>query len=144
MKPFPHHYTVGATAAPDGSVELAAAGLPALSSAPPSEFDGPGDQWSPESLLVAAVVDCFVLTFRAIARASKLAWSGLDCRAEGTLDRVDGVTRFVRIQIQADLVLAAGGNPETGRRLLEKAEKTCLVTNSLAVPVELTSEVRSS
>lgn len=144
MKPYPHHYSVEATAGPTESVELSAAGLPKLISAPPVEFDGPGDQWSPETLLMAALADCFILTFRAVARASRLEWSHLACHAEGTLDRVDGVTRFTGFRIHARLALPPGGNAETGRRLLEKAEKTCLVTNSLGAPVELVSEVRST
>lgn len=144
MKPYPHHYSAEATAAASGSVELTAEGLPAIASAPPIEFDGPGDQWSPESLLVASVVDCFVLTFRAIARASKLDWAQLHCGAEGTLDRVERVTRFVGMRIVANLELPPGGNAETGRRLLQKAEKTCLVTNSLNFPVELEENVTLS
>jgi organic hydroperoxide reductase OsmC/OhrA len=141
MKPYPHHYSVEASAAASGSVDLTADGLPALASAPPVEFDGPGDQWSPESLLVASVVACFVLTFRAIARASKLDWAQLHCAAEGTLDRVERVTRFVGVRIVADLALLPGGDAETGKRLLKKAEKTCLVTNSLNFAVELEANV---
>lgn len=141
MKPYPHHYAVEASADPTGSVELTGERLPAIVSAPPIEFDGPGDQWSPESLLVASVADCFVLTFRAIARASQLEWSHLRCRAEGTLDRVDRVTRFVGMRIHAELALPQGGTVDTGRRLLEKAEKSCLVTNSLDLRVELDATV---
>lgn len=137
MKPYPHLYRVEAHAAATGHVDLEAEGLLPIASAPPLEFDGPGDQWSPESLLVAAVVDCFVLTFRAIARASKLEWTDIRCHAEGTLDRVERVTRFTGLRIVADLTLPTGGNPETAQRLLEKAERECLVTNSLNVPVEL-------
>lgn len=144
MKPYPHRYVVEADAAPEGSVTLAAAGLTALRSAPPAEFDGPGDQWSPESLLIGAVADCFALTFRGIARASKLAWERLACRAEGTLDRADHVTRFVAVRIEANLTLPAGGNAELGRRLLEKAEKTCLITNSLRCEVTLEPRVSES
>ncbi len=143
MKPYPHRYSVAATAAPAGNVELSAEGLPAIPSAPPAEFDGPGDRWSPETLQIAAVADCFVLTFRAIARASKLDWSRLDCDAGGTLDRVEGKTRFVHFELRARLTLLPGGNVEMGRRLLEKAEKTCLVTNSLLAPVELIAEVNT-
>jgi organic hydroperoxide reductase OsmC/OhrA len=65
MKSFPHIYNVTASAMPDGDVELTADRLPFLLSAPPAEFGGPGDRWSPETLLAAAVGDCFVLTFRA-------------------------------------------------------------------------------
>ena len=67
-------------------IDLTAEGVPAPASAPPIEFDGPGDQWSPEPLPVASVVDRFVLTFRAIARASQLAWTRLPCHGTGELD----------------------------------------------------------
>lgn len=59
----------------------------------------------------------------------------------GKLDHVDRVTRFVQMGIVAELSLPQGGNVETGKRLLEKAEKTCLVTNSLNFPVELEANV---
>src|SRR3954452_11959435 len=79
MQPLPHYYQVRATAEIDGPVVLDSRGLLDLTSAPPSDFDGPGDLWSPETLLVGAVCDCFVLTFRAIAKAAKLAWTRLEC-----------------------------------------------------------------
>src|SRR5947207_6979951 len=82
--PFPHVYTVNASATPDSDVELTAARLPFLHSAPPAEFGGPGDRWSPETLLTAAVGDCFLLTFRAVARAAKLPWTALECAVSGT------------------------------------------------------------
>lgn len=144
MKPLPHRYSIEATATPSGSVVLSAAGLPSLSSSPPPEFDGPGDEWSPESLLTGAVADCFILTFRAISRASKLEWATLRCTAEGTLDRVERVTRFVSMKLKAELTLPAGGDVNTGRRLLEKAEATCLVTNSLDLDVELETDVTAA
>ena len=124
MKPYPHRYSVQAVASSSGSVELRSPGVADLFSAPPVEFDGPGDQWSPESLLVASVIDCFVLTFRAIARASKLDWTRLECSAEGTLDRVDRVTRFVSLRIVANLALPRGDRADAAERLLQKAEDT--------------------
>ena len=141
MEPLPHRYVVDAVAGPTGDVDLGAERLDTIRSAPPTEFGGPGDRWSPESLLVAAVADCFVLTFRAIARASKLEWSGLRCRAEGTLDRVDRVTRFVGMRIHAELALRSREDVEAGTRLLEKAEKSCLISNSLDLSVELEAKV---
>jgi organic hydroperoxide reductase OsmC/OhrA len=141
MDAYPHHYKVQAAAKNEGSVALASERLPNLSSAPPLQFGGPGDQWSPETLLVAAAVDCLLLTFRAIARASKLPWLSLDCDAEGVLDRVEGVTRFTEIRLNARLVLPAGGDAERAQRLLEKAEKTCLITCSLKAEPKLTTDV---
>ena len=141
MDAYPHHYKVQAAAKTEGSVALASERLPNLSSAPPAQFGGPGDQWSPETLLVASAVDCLILTFRAIARASKLPWLSLDCNAKGVLDRVEGITRFTEIRTNARLVLPAGADAEKARRLLEKAEKTCLITCSLKAESKLTTEV---
>jgi organic hydroperoxide reductase OsmC/OhrA len=141
MQEFPHHYAVTAAADTESDVTLESGGLPALPSAPPTEFGGPGNRWSPETLLVAAVVDCFVLTFRAIARASKLPWASLTCEATGTLDRVERVTQFTELHIRARLRVPAGANEEQAQRLLQRAEQTCLVTNSLKATSHLEASV---
>ena len=131
MHPYPHRYTVQATADPTGDVPLSSPNLPVLATAPPAEFDGPGDRWSPETLLCAAVADCFVLSFRAVARASKLDWDALECSTEGTLDRVDGKSRFTTIVVRATLRVPAGTDPDRASKLMVKAEHVCLISNSL-------------
>jgi peroxiredoxin-like protein len=141
MEAYPHRYDVHAAAQTEGSVIVRAEGLPTLATAPPPQFGGPGGQWSPETLLVAAAADCFILTFRAIATASKLPWRGLECDAEGVLDRADGVVRFTELHVHARLVLPPGGDEDRAKRLLEKAEKACLVTNSLVLHPTLTVEI---
>ena len=45
--------------------------------------------------------------------------------------------------MRARLTVPAGANEDRARRLLEKAEKTCLVTNSLKVEPTLAAEVVS-
>lgn len=141
MLTFPHFYEVTATATPDGDVHLGADGIPPLATALPREFDGPGDRWSPEALVVGAVADCFILTFRGVAKASKLPWSSLDCDATGTLERVEGVTRFTRIHLHASLSVPPGVDEELARRLLQKAEDRCLVSRSLNAVTHLESRV---
>jgi organic hydroperoxide reductase OsmC/OhrA len=141
MHPFPHRYTVTASAQSVGSVTVSAAQLPDIVTAPPIEFDGPGNLWSPESLLCAAIADCFILTFRAIARASKLEWSSLDCRVEGVLERVEGVSRFTSYSTHADLHIPVGVSLDTAKTLLEKAEHGCLVSNSMLGTRSLTTEI---
>jgi organic hydroperoxide reductase OsmC/OhrA len=133
MTPFPHHYRIAASAIAAGDVTLEGERLPSLASAPPAEFGGPGDKWSPETLFVAAVADCFILTFRAIAGISRLPWVSLECHATGTVERVDRVTQFTALELQARLRVPSGANQEQALRLLTKAEETCLVTNSLKV-----------
>lgn len=141
MHPLPHRYTVSATGGVEGDVGLDSEGLPSLPSAAPVQFDGPGGRWSPETLLVAAVADCYVLTFRAIARAAKLPWISLACEVEGTLDRVERVTQFTRFQVRARLRVPPGTPEEQTRRLLERAEQACLVTNSLKAAIHLEAAI---
>ena len=141
MHTFPHHYVVTASAPPAGEIQLIGDRLPVLRSAPPPQFDGPGDRWSPESLLVAAVADCFVLTFRAIARAAKLPWMSLDCAVTGTLDRVDRVTQFTEFEVIARLQVPLGVELEQALRALEKAKRECLISNSLKASFHLDSQI---
>jgi organic hydroperoxide reductase OsmC/OhrA len=141
MEAYPHRYEVAASAGSTAKVELTSPGLQAIVSAPPSEFGGPGDEWSPETLLVAAVADCFVLSFRAITRASKFEWTQLGCTVTGVLDRVDGVTRFTSFEVAATLSVPAGTREPMAMRLLEKAEQVCLITNSLIADSHLTATV---
>jgi peroxiredoxin-like protein len=144
MHPFPHHYSATASASPEGDVALDSVGLPPLVTAAPEEFGGPGGRWSPETLFVGAVADCFILTFRAVAQASSLAWTSLTCEAEGTLDRVDRVTRFTEVLVRATLHVPSEADPERARRLLERAEALCLVTNSLTAATHLEARVEVS
>jgi peroxiredoxin-like protein len=144
MHPFPHHYLISTQVRPDGDVPLSAEGVRVIESAPPKEFDGPGNQWSPEQLLTAAVTDCFVLGFRAIAAASKFRWLSLEASTRGTLDKVQGVMRFTRFDTHAKLHVPTGTDLERAKRLLEKAESSCLVANSLSSERHLTIETVES
>ena len=141
MQSFPHRYVVTASAADAGDVDLTAVSLPAIESAPPMEFDGPGTRWSPETLLGAAVGDCLQLTFRSVARASRVAFTSLKCEVAGTLARVDNITRFTTFDIRAHLVIPPTTDPAHARLALERAEKRCLISNSLNATVTLTIEV---
>src|SRR5690349_10830550 len=110
MTPYPHHYRISATGGAEGEVAISSAGLATLQTLPPVEFGGPGDRWSPETLLLGALGDCFTLTFRAVARAAKLPWTTLQVDVAGTLDRVDGVSHFTDFVIHARLLLPEGGD----------------------------------
>lgn len=93
MHAYPHVYRVSAVGAPAGSVVVSSPQLPNIETAPPPELDGPGGVWSPETLLCAAVADCLTLTFRGVSRAARMEWLELECRVEGVLERVDGISQ---------------------------------------------------
>jgi organic hydroperoxide reductase OsmC/OhrA len=122
---------VAASGSASGDIAVSAPDLPTLDTAPPPEFDGPGGKWSPETLLCAAVADCFILTFRAVSRTANLAWSKLECDVEGTLERATGGSQFTRFGTAATLTVPPGTDPDKARSLLERAEHGCLIANSL-------------
>jgi organic hydroperoxide reductase OsmC/OhrA len=143
MQSLPHRYHVKGTGQGTGDIELTSERLTALQSSSPAEFGGPGDRWSPETLLVGAVADCFILTFRAIAKASGLSWISLDCGVTGTLDRVDRVTQFTHFDLTAHLEIPPGQDTDRARHALEKAERNCLISSSLkaSMALDITVEI---
>jgi len=131
MHPYPHTYLAAASGGSKEWVMVSAPQLPSLETATPPQFDGPAGMWSPETLLCASLADCFVLTFRAVSRAAKLEWQHLECRVEGVLERVGQGSRFTRYTTFATLKVPAGTNITKARELLERAERGCLIANSL-------------
>ena len=141
MQEYPHIYKVGAKARPSGDVQITSPGLATIASTSPPEFGGPEGNWSPETLLVASIADCFNLTFRAIARASKFDWYDLECEAQGRLEKFNSITRFTSFDLKVKLSVPEGAMKAKAHRLLEMAENNCLVTNSLAAEVHLEAVV---
>jgi peroxiredoxin-like protein len=137
VKPLPHQYVVHLSGEPTGYAEVVSQGLPALRIAAPLDYDGPGDAWSPEHLLLAAVQSCLLLTFRAIAKLSQLPFVSLTVETTGTVNKQDGVTRFTEIVLRPRLTLPLGANHERAQRILERSEKACLVSASLSTPIRM-------
>lgn len=144
MHPFPHRYRVRVGIAPEGEVSLDSDGLAQIRSLPPPEFGGPGGYWSPETLLTAAVGNCVLLTFRAIARASRFEWQEASAEVEGVLERIEGNSRFTQMHVRVRLVVPPGADAARARMLMEKAEKGCLISNSLTAVKHLECEVVES
>lgn len=144
MQGLPHHYLVSATGETAGSVVVSGEGLPDLDTQGPPQFGGPEGIWSPETMLTGSVANCFILSFRAIARASKFEWTSLQVDVDGVLERPERATYFTAFNIHAVLDVPEGVKLEMAERLLEKAEKICLITASMKSEVVLTTEIRVS
>lgn len=141
MKDLPHLYKVKSEAKAAGNLISFAGDLPNIAVAPPKQFGGPGDQWSPEDLLMASAVNCLILSFRAIARASKLEWVSIECESCGELDKVDRKVQFTNILTKVRLSIPKSGKKEKAERLLIKAEEACLITNSLSCESYIECEI---
>lgn len=138
---FHHFYTATATASDDGSVGIAVEGLESIESNAPKEFGGPGGLWSPEDLLIAAIADCYVLSFRAISKIAKFSWQNITCETTGELDRADTGVQFIAFKVTARLILDSEADAEQAQKLLKKAKSACFISNSVKAPVELVTEI---
>jgi peroxiredoxin-like protein len=137
MTPLPHVYEVRLQGGPSGYGDVTANGLPLLTTAPPPEFNGPGDAWSPEHLLLAAVESCFLFTLRAVARAAKIEFTRLEVETAGTVDRQGGVTRFIEIVLRPTISVETGSSRDRVLDALAKTERACLISASLSTPIRV-------
>jgi uncharacterized OsmC-like protein len=142
MQPLPHHYDVHLSGEASGRARLGARGLPVLLMAPPAEYDGPGNFWTPEHLLLASVEACYLFTLRAIARFRNVELGAIEIDASGTVDRENHVTRFTEIVLRVRATIELGVDRERVREVFEKTERACLVSQSLATPVRVEVEWR--
>ena len=141
MKAFPHTYTATASAEPTGNVISSLENGCTVEVAPPVEFDGTGDVWSPEELLMAAVANCLVLSFKSIARAYDLNWLHIECAADGQLEKVERRVKFTRVHTRVKLTIASAEDKDKAKRILEKSEDTCFITNSMSAETSLSFEI---
>lgn len=110
-----------------------AEGIPrTINFASPPEFGGEPGLWTPEHLLLAALSTCYVATLRAVADASKLQFHSLELAVEGTIEKQEGGFRFTRVLLRPVVTIVKEDDRERMGRLLEKAERACLITRSLA------------
>lgn len=109
--------------------------------AAPPEFGGEPGLWTPEHLLLASVSTCYVATLRAVAEASRLQFSSLQITAEGTIAKQEGGFRFTRILLRPIVTIEKEEERERVGRLLEKAERVCLVSRSLACAIVLEPKI---
>jgi organic hydroperoxide reductase OsmC/OhrA len=138
IAPFPHRYTVRLA---DRRL-LAPPRAPIAAGSPP-QFGGTDTAWSPEELLVAATLECLWTTFEAYARHDGLEvrdWSGT---GTAVLEKGSPIPTFSSIVLQVEVAVAPADEVRA-RTLLETAEKRCIISNALKVPVVLEVTIRKT
>ncbi len=111
--------------------------------ATPTQFpNGIEGIWSPEHLLTAAVVSCFMTTFLSIAENSKLEFTSFDCPAKGKLEQVEGKFLMTEILMEPTLVITKESDKDRAERILQKSEAACLISNSIKSKVTFISNIK--
>ena len=114
---------------------------PSIPFSAPPEFQGQPGRWTPEHFFVASIAGCFVSTFSGMAHFSKFDYLSLELEVEGLIQKDEGGWRFTQVTLRPRLRIAPTKEHERAIRLLEKAEKTCLVTRSLASRIVFEPEI---
>ncbi|HKL37214.1 MAG TPA: OsmC family protein [Salegentibacter sp.] len=138
-----HEYRVDLTWKEDRKGEMSSPELTdTIETATPPDFPGGiPDIWSPEHFFVAAVESCLMTTFLAIAENSKLDFISFKSKAVGKLGKVEGKFQMTEIILKPVLEITDENNAERAKRIVEKSEKICLISNSIKTKITLETEI---
>ncbi|MGB7841721.1 MAG: OsmC family protein [Salinimicrobium sp.] len=109
---------------------------------PPEFPKGIAGIWSPEHLFTASVNSCFMTSFLAVAENSKLEFKSLSCPAKGKLSKIDGKFAMSEVLLEPVLVIVNEEDREKAEKVLHKAEKICLITNSVKTEVKMQPHIK--
>ena len=135
---FPHTYAVSLSDIQGKQAKVNYDSSEIVQGGPPKEFDGVDTDWSPEGFLVAGVILCFLTTLRAIHKDQNLKIEDLDIAGEGVLDKTARGLVFTEINV---MVSCATNDKEAAEKLLQRAEKFCLISNALKTTPALSLEL---
>jgi peroxiredoxin-like protein len=138
-----YRYRVGVDWEGNRLTSISSAGKPELEVATPPEFKGGlAGVWSPEDLLVASAASCFTVTLVAVLERRDLPLHDLKVTGTGHVTaRDDGRFGFVAIELTAT-VETEKPSVDAVRRAAKYAERACLVSMALDVPVHVDVVVR--
>ncbi|HEY0678841.1 MAG TPA: OsmC family protein [Chitinophagaceae bacterium] len=103
--------------------------------ATPVAFGGEGNEWSPEHLFLSSISSCFMTTFLVFAKKFQFDISRFECTASGKVELVEGRFQFTRVIIFPKIYVTDETKLEKAHTALQKAEKYCLIANSLKTEV---------
>jgi len=109
--------------------------------APPPEFGGPPNHWTPEHLLLAAIESCTLSAFLAYAEHARIRLLYYRSTSEAKMVLEGKAYRFTDAVVRVEVTVGAGQG-KSARVLLEKAHSRCPLTRSVNFPVRLEAEVR--
>jgi organic hydroperoxide reductase OsmC/OhrA len=145
----PHYYNIdinwnsgrkGMLCSPE--VSSPAASIGCIEVATPPEFPkGIAGIWSPEHLFTASVASCLMTTFLSVAENSNLDFGYFLCHAKGKLETVEGKLVMSEVQLFPEVTVSTDSEKDKAARVLNKAEKTCLISNSIKSKVSVVSTI---
>ena len=113
----------------------------------PEVMDGPEIGTNPDEMLLGAASTCYMITLAAMIESSEIEIERIEVDSKGYVDVENGVITYKKIEHYP--VIYIGDEPDEDlqgklKRLVQKAEESCMVTRALAgnVQVIASGEVR--
>lgn len=136
-----HHFHLKA-AWPGGrnSVGTIAAGNLKTKISIPPEMDGPGVGTNPDEMLLGAAATCYIITLAAMIERTELPLKEMAHEAEGIVDVTNGIITYKKIIHKPIVVLTDAATERDYKKLrvlVEKAEKSCMISRAIQGNVEL-------
>jgi len=125
----------------DKTAIISMSGISETEVGPPPQYGGDPNSLNPEEMLVAAVNSCLMLVFFHFVDKSEIVVLSYHSDAEGKVEKTKNGLRFTNIQVKAEVRLGNTGSSQKIKGIAQLAEKYCLVSGSLACPVQYNVQV---
>lgn len=109
----------------------------------PQEMDGPGIGTNPDEMLLGAAATCYVITLAAMIERAKLPLKEMELDSEGIVDVTNGIFTYKSIIHRPTVVLDSTATEKNYRRLerlVDRAEKSCMISRALQGNVTISVE----
>ncbi|MGI8316530.1 OsmC family protein [Halobacillus mangrovi] len=109
----------------------------------PKEMDGPDIGTNPDEMLLGAAATCYIISLAAMIERAGLPLESMDMDSEGIVDVTDGVFTYKKIIHKPQVSLKSEASEKDLRKLkqlVEKAEKSCMISKAIQGNVELELE----
>jgi peroxiredoxin-like protein len=109
----------------------------------PPEMDGPGVGTNPDEMLLGAAATCYIITLAAMIERANLPLKEMSLESEGIVDVTNGVFTYKKIIHRPTVSLANNASEQDYtllRKLVQKAEKSCMISRAIQGNVELALE----
>lgn len=109
----------------------------------PPEMGGPGAGTNPDEMLLGAAATCYIISLGAMFERANLPIAQMEMKSEGVVDVTDGVFTYEKIIHRPSVLLKKEVTEKQyhlTQKLVEKAEKTCMISRAIQGNVSLELE----
>ncbi|WP_373894037.1 OsmC family protein [Virgibacillus sp. CBA3643] len=106
----------------------------------PTEMDGPGVGTNPDEMLLGAAATCYIITLAAMIERADLPLKEMALESEGIVDVTNGIFTYKKIIHKPTVTLKEGSQEADYKKLgklVEKAEKNCMISRAIQGNVEI-------